>query len=117
MEWITKFFSKSEVMDERVARDGFVEFADLLANNPPFPYNKLYSMVVKYMNIVDYDKEYLSSITIGLLVFLKTIQTEEQRQEKILRYLNTFFDVEYLDKNKQYSLYDTPEQIKHVYEY
>ncbi len=123
IESIAKFFGKVEidmVENERTQRAGFVEFANILANQPSLPYKKLHLMVVKYMNNPvhgGYHYEYLSSVTISLLVYLKTIKNEENREEKILRYLNTYYDVSHIDDNETYSLYDVPDIIEKIYDY
>jgi hypothetical protein len=119
------FFKQSNTHKdiEDSIRNGFIEFAGILEdtgrqpseNSSSIKYCNLYKLNTHYMNQNlqggGFHDEYMSSITICLLTFLKTIKGEENRKEKIIKYLNNL-----LDLNLEESLYDYPNNEK-IYEY
>lgn len=102
---------------EHSIRTGFVEFADILANSPPMKYNKLHQLNTYYMNQDleggGFHEEFMASLTICLLAYLKTVKDEENRQDKILKYLNTLLDVNMNEED----MYDFPNDIEKLYDY
>jgi hypothetical protein len=106
------YIKKHEDIEDEI-REGFKEFAAILASGNSIKYNQLYKMTNVYVNrdlgAAGFHREYMSAFTMSLLAYLRTVREEvgdERMYGSILTFLNRWLDVQF---EKNGSLYDNPE--------